>query len=410
MAEIRLENVTRLFQPTNALGFRQSRGRGLPTDQADRAFSERAMAQARQEAEIRSGAAEDIKALDGVNLTIPNGQTFAVVGPSGCGKSTLLRVVAGLDTAYTGQVYYDGQDMADVPPKDRYIGMVFQNYALYPHFEGEGNLRFFFKVRKAPDAEADERIRATSEMMGFGFAQLLERRPGTLSGGQQQRLAIGRALVRNPRLFLFDEPLSNLDAKLRTQTRIEIKRLLRRFQITAIYVTHDQVEAMALADQVAIMREGKIAQVGPYDELHDRPANVFVAGFLGSHPMNLLTGTVLPDGVLGMEGVSVPLPESIRARIAPGQQITFGVRPEAARLMPPARREPGDAYLIGEVDTMEPDFGHHVQYIRVQHGATVVTVMLDIEQGWRAGETMEVVFPPDALYFFDPETGQSLAK
>lgn len=197
--------------------------------------------------------AGQIKALDEVTLTVPNGQTLTVVGPSGCGKSTLLRVVAGLNQEYSGQIFYDDQEMTNAPPKDRYIGMVFQNYALYPHFEGHGNLSFFFRLRKISDQETEERIRITSEIMGIGFNQLLYRKPGTLSGGQQQRVAIARAIVRNPRLFLFDEPLSNLDAKLRTQTRIEIKRLLQRFAITAIYVTHDQVEAMALGDQVAVM-------------------------------------------------------------------------------------------------------------------------------------------------------------
>ncbi|HMN28268.1 MAG TPA: ABC transporter ATP-binding protein, partial [Caldilineaceae bacterium] len=190
-------------------------------------------------------------ALDHINLTVPNGETVAVVGPSGSGKSTLLRIVAGLDTDYTGRVLYDGRDMRDVPPKERHIGMVFQNYALYPHFLGHGNLSFFFRLRRMSDQETEERIRVTSQIMGIGFEELLKRKPGTLSGGQQQRVAIGRAIVRNPDVFLFDEPLSNLDAKLRSQTRVEVKRLLQRFQITALYVTHDQTEAIALGDQIA---------------------------------------------------------------------------------------------------------------------------------------------------------------
>ena len=221
-------------------------------------------------------------ALDQVTLTAPHGQTMAIVGPSGCGKSTLLRVVAGLEQAYSGQVRYDEQPMENVAPGDRHIGMVFQNYALYPHFAGHGNLSFFFRLRKISDQETQERIRITAEMMGLGFKQLLERKPGTLSGGQQQRLAIGRAIVRNPRLFLFDEPLSNLDAKLRQQTRVEIKRLLARFSITALYVTHDQSEAMALGDQVAVMRQGRVEQVGRFQDVLRQPNNTFVAGFLGS--------------------------------------------------------------------------------------------------------------------------------
>ena len=181
--------------------------------------------------------AEAVRALDHVNLTIPNGRIFVVVGPSGCGKSTLLRVVSGLENDYSGQVLYDGEDVRNIPPTDRYIGMVFQNYALYPNFNNEGNLSFFFKMHKINDEETRERIRYTSELMGIDFNELLPRKPGTLSGGQRQRVAIARAIARAPRLFLLDEPLSNLDAKLRVQTRTEIKRLLHRFSITSVYVT-----------------------------------------------------------------------------------------------------------------------------------------------------------------------------
>ena len=288
---------------------------GAAQSNADRAFAERSLTHARQDADSRSSGRSDIPALDNVNLTVPDGTTMAVMGPSGCGKSTLLRVVCGLDTSYTGSVFYDDREMREVPPKDRYIGMVFQNYALYPHFEGEGNLRFFFRVRKAPDDEADERIRATAEIMGFGFEQLLGRKPGTLSGGQQQRLAIARALVRKPQLFLFDEPLSNLDAKLRAQTRVEIKRLLRRIGITAIYVTHDQEEAVALGDQIAVMREGRVEQAGTFQVLREDPVNAFVAGFLGVRPMNLLDGVVTEGGNVRLAGSEASLPQSVRERV-----------------------------------------------------------------------------------------------
>ena len=254
-------------------------------------------------------------ALDHVSLTIPDGQTFAVIGPSGCGKTTLLRMIAGLEKDFFGRVFYDGEDMASVPAGERYIGMVFQNYALYPHLRGRGNLEFFFRVHKAPDEEAEERIRITSEMMGIGFKELLRRKPGRLSGGQKQRVAIARALVRKPRLFLFDEPLSNLDAKLRAQTRVEIKRLLQRFQITAIYVTHDQTEAIALGDGIAVMRDGRVEQAGVYQELRRDPANAFVAGFFGRPPMNLFSGGTVADGVFHLGEVTVPLPEAIRAQV-----------------------------------------------------------------------------------------------
>src|SRR5688500_14963769 len=240
--------------------------------------------------DLPADSSSRIRALDHVNLTVPNGRTFVVVGPSGCGKSTLLRVVSGLENDYAGQVLYDGEDVRSIPPKDRYIGMVFQNYALYPNFNNEGNLSFFFQMHKISDEETRERIRYTSELMGIGFNELLPRRIGTLSGGEKQRMAIARAIVRAPRLLLLDEPLSNLDAKLRVQTRTEIKRLLRRFSITSLYVTHDQLKAIALADQIVIMHQGRIEQVGTYQEIMDHPVNLFVAGFLGLPPMNLLSG------------------------------------------------------------------------------------------------------------------------
>ncbi len=356
---------------------------------------------------LRSGGG-GIAALDNVNLTVPDGTTMAVMGPSGCGKSTLLRVVCGLDLSYTGEVYYDDRDMRDVPPKDRYIGMVFQNYALYPHFEGEGNLRFSFRVRKAPDAEADERIRLTSEVMGIGFDQLLARKPGTLSGGQQQRLAIARALVRKPQLFLFDEPLSNLDAKLRAQTRVEIKRLLRRIGITAIYVTHDQEEAVALGDQIAVMREGRVEQAGPYQVLREDPLNAFVAGFLGARPMNLLDGVATDGGGAALAGSETPLPMSIRQRVAPGTNLIVGFRPEAGEMASDDSPSAGGLLLVGEIEAIEPDFTRRTQYLRVLSGGAVWSVALPIDAGWRPGETIRIIFPAESLYFFDGRTGTRL--
>ena len=403
MSTIRLENVSRVFTRSSAEGRTVLSNRRL-AGQADRAFAERVTAQARDEAATHSAGGEVI-ALDDINLTIPDGQTFAVLGPSGCGKSTLLRVVAGLDGEYSGTILYDEQDVRSIPPGERYIGMVFQNYALYPHFEGRGNLNFFFRVRKAPDGEAEERIRITSEIMGIGFEQLLDRKPGTLSGGQQQRVAIARAIVRNPRLFLFDEPLSNLDAKLRMQTRVEIKRLLRRFAITALYVTHDQEEAMALADQIAIMRDGRVEQVGPYNDLRDAPHNAFVAGFLGSRPMNLLPGVVASGGRLQIGEVAIELPAAIRARYEPGQAIVLGVRPEVGRLL---LREPAvsDAFrLSGEVEALEPDYVHHTLMVGLRAGDLSFWASGSTDEWVRLGERIEAAYPLDALYFFDGKTG-----
>jgi ABC-type sugar transport system ATPase subunit len=339
-------------------------------------------------------------------LLIPDGQTFAVVGPSGCGKSTLLRVVAGLDMAYSGQVFYDGEDVVEVPPKDRYIGMVFQNYALYPHFESEGNLSFFFRVRKAPDEEAQERIRITSEMMGIGFKELLARKPGTLSGGQQQRVAIARAIVRSPRLFLFDEPLSNLDAKLRTQTRVEIKRLLRRFQITSIYVTHSQVEAVSLGDQIAVMREGRVEQVARHNVLRDRPANAFVAGFLGHPPMNLLPGGTVEDGCLRLEGLEVPLPDRVGRSVRVGQSLTLGVRPEAVPLVGEAGISEPHLRLPGVVEVVEPDYPTRTQLVYARSGdlTYAATAPIEWEPVLNVGDVVTAAFLLDELYFFDTES------
>lgn len=381
MATIRLVNVNKVFaQPL--VSWRDQRGRRLEEDE-------------------KTAGVSAIHALDQVNLTIPNGQTLTIVGPSGCGKSTLLRVVAGLDTDYTGQVFYDDQEMTDAPPKDRYIGMVFQNYALYPHFEGHGNLSFFFRLRKISDEETEERIRITSEIMGIGFNQLLQRKPGTLSGGQQQRVAIARAIVRNPRLFLFDEPLSNLDAKLRTQTRVEIKRLLQRFQITAIYVTHDQIEAMALGDQVAVMRAGRVEQVGLFQQVLHKPVNVFVAGFLGSPPMNLFTGGVVGEGAVQFPSFRLPLPDQIKERLQSGQRVTLGVRPEALRLVDSVTNPPEGVILQAIAEVVEPDFGRQSQLVYAAQDEVRFVAMGDLQIPLFAGHPVAAHLQTDRLHFFD---------
>jgi len=350
-----------------------------------------------------------VVALDHVNLTIPDGKTVAVVGPSGCGKSTLLRVIAGLES-FSGDVFYDEQNMRDVPPKERYIGMVFQNYALYPQFAGEGNLRFFFQVHKAPDAEADERIRITSEIMGIGFKELLKHKPGKLSGGQRQRVAIGRALVRQPRLFLFDEPLSNLDAKLRTQTRAEIKRLLHRFNITAVYVTHDQVEAMAIGDLIAVMRAGRIEQMGTYRELLDAPENTFVAGFFGLPPMNLLDGTV-NGATLTLDGLQIALPDAIAAQTHTGQAVTLGIRPEAVGTTGDGSADATigtSRRFDGIIDVIEPDFGRRRNIVYMHNNTTNFCAVTPLEMPLVPGNALTVYLPADALHFFDTRSGMRI--
>lgn len=388
MATIRLVNVNKVFAHP-LTGWRTQRDQRLAGDE-------------------QNGEEGAIKALDQVSLTIPNGQTLAIVGPSGCGKSTLLRVVAGLDGEYSGQVFYDDQEMTNLPPKERYIGMVFQNYALYPHFEGHGNLSFFFRLRKISDQETEERIRITSEIMGIGFKQLLYRKPGTLSGGQQQRVAIARAIVRNPRLFLFDEPLSNLDAKLRMQTRVEIKRLLQRFQITAIYVTHDQVEAMALGDQVAVMRAGQVEQVGPFHQIVQKPDNIFVAGFLGSPPMNLFTDGIVADGTVQLSNFAVPLPDQLKEQVQSGQRLTVGVRPEALRLVN-ATHSPTDGVLLrGVAEVVEPDFGRQSQVVYAAQNEFRFVAMGDLTLPIFAGHPVTAQLDTLRLHFFDAGSGRRI--
>jgi len=402
VAKIRLENVTKIFKPSGS--FMRPRGLDAATSRMqDRAYKERMAAQQLVQG---SSAAEPVRALDDVTLTIEDGETMAVVGPSGCGKSTLLRVVAGLEPQNEGKVFYDDKDMQDVPPKERGIGMVFQNYALYPNMKGEGNLGFFFKVRHRTDEEMMERIRITSEIMGIGFDVLLERKPGTLSGGQQQRVAIGRCIVRDPSLFLFDEPLSNLDAKLRSSTRVEINRLLHRFTITALYVTHDQTEAITLGDRLAVMRAGKIEQVGPYHEIMENPVNSFVAGFLGLPPMNLLPGWhVTADGSLQSTMGVARVPRRLASQVTPDQEVILGFRSDGASIVLEGEPTPaGQLIIAGEVLNAEPHFAQHQQVVNVQAGGRIFGVQapmdLRVNTGWR----VNVAVPEETVYLFDQKT------
>ncbi|GAA2755606.1 ABC transporter ATP-binding protein [Actinopolymorpha rutila] len=265
-------------------------------------------------------------ALDGVSLSLAEGETVSVVGSSGCGKSTLLKVVAGLEYPESGRVLYNGQDVTYVRPQERGVGMVFQDYALYPSMKGKGNLAYYFEVHDRTEEEAEQRTRETAERMGIGFEQLLGRVPDTLSGGEQQRVAIGRCIVREPQLFLMDEPISNLDAKLRERTRVEIRKLLRKFAITTLYVTHDQQEAIFMGDRIAVMRGGRIEQVGTFDELYSTPANLFVATFVGAPPMAVIPATIEAGRVAVPEG-TWQLPDDLAGSLPTGP-VRVGVRPE----------------------------------------------------------------------------------
>lgn len=391
MAEIQLHDVSFNF-PT-------------PADDPAHRFVEMKRESIKEDlpAETSSG----IAALNHVNLTIPNGQTFAIVGPSGCGKSTLLRVVSGIETQYSGQVLYDGQDVQDIAPGDRYIGMVFQNYALYPNFKNEGNLSFFFKMHKVSDEETRQRIEYTSELMGIDFKDLLPRKPGTLSGGQKQRVAIARAIVRVPKLFLFDEPLSNLDAKLRVQTRTEIKRLLHKFGITSLYVTHDQVEAIALADQIVVMHSGKIEQVGTYQELIENPVNMFVASFLGLPPMDLLSGGSISDGQLALGDYLFPLPKRISPLVENGQLVTLGIRRETVKISTEADSKSG-IQLHAEVEGVESDFAHQVQIVFLRMGRFIFSGQSPLDLKLHVGQAVQVEVDPENLHFFDTKSEKRL--
>jgi ABC-type sugar transport system ATPase subunit len=389
MATIKLRNVSFNYTtPPRKLTFRLFEGR-----------------RERNQEDLAVESDEGVKALDEVNLTIPNGQTFVIVGPSGCGKSTLLRVVAGLETNYSGQVLYDGEDMQKISPAKRSVGIVFQNYALYPNFTSEGNLSFFFKMHKVPDEETRKRIEYTSDLMGIGFKQLLPRRPTTLSGGERQRVAIARAIVRAPKLFLLDEPLSNLDAKLRVQTRTEIKRLLHRFGITSLYVTHDQVEAIALADQIVIMHSGRVEQAGTYKSLIENPLSLFVAGFLGLPPMDLFPSGTVSDGRLLLDGYPFPLPESILPLLETGQQITLGLRRETVKVL---SESTDGIQLRAAVEAFESDFVHRTQTVFLRLGRSHFSGLCPLDMRLYVGQPVPVEIHLENLYFFDTNSGRRL--
>ncbi|MBZ9746184.1 sn-glycerol-3-phosphate ABC transporter ATP-binding protein UgpC [Mesorhizobium sp. CO1-1-7] len=268
----------------------------------------------------------NIEIVHGIDLDITDREFIALVGPSGCGKSTTLRMIAGLEEISAGSIEIGGRVVNDLPPRSRNISMVFQSYALYPHMTVRENLGFSLKIAGAAKDDMDRRVAEASAILGLDA--LLDRRPSQLSGGQRQRVAMGRAIVRDPDVFLFDEPLSNLDAKLRTQMRTEIKKLHAKVQSTVIYVTHDQVEAMTLADRIVIMRDGHIEQVGTPDEVFRRPATRFVAGFIGSPPMNLHEATVDDDQLVFASGAKLPLPGQFKANVAAGNKVVFGLRPD----------------------------------------------------------------------------------
>jgi len=346
---------------------------------------------------------DEVHAVKDVNLHIRDKEFMVLVGPSGCGKSTTLRMVAGLEEISAGQIIIGERVVNDLPPKDRDIAMVFQNYALYPHMTVYDNMAFGLKMRKFPKAEIEKRVKDAAEILGI--QELLKRKPRQLSGGQRQRVAVGRAIVRHPQVFLFDEPLSNLDAKLRVQMRVELKRLHDRLETTVIYVTHDQVEAMTLGDRVVVMKDGWIQQVGEPLELYGRPANRFVAGFIGSPAMNFAEVTLNEaNGDLWAEnsGLRVKVPADSAARLRPykGQPITMGVRPEDLHVGSGADA-PGTS-IDAVVDVVEP-LGSEI-LLDVRIGSNNMVARVEPTVRVKVHEPMKLALTPERLHFFDTKT------
>lgn len=345
--------------------------------------------------------------LHGVDLDIRSGEFIVFVGPSGCGKSTLLRLIAGLEDASGGEIGIAGEIVNDVPPSQRGIAMVFQSYALYPHMTVFENMAFGMKIAGESKGEIDRRVRQAAEILQL--TKYLDRVPKALSGGQRQRVAIGRAIVRNPRVFLFDEPLSNLDAALRVATRIEIAKLKDTLpNTTMIYVTHDQVEAMTLADRIVVLKDGRIEQVGTPMELYKRPANLFVAQFIGSPAMNILPGIVERNGshaaIRLVDGEIVELPHAIGAPA--GTPVKFGVRPEDLRI---ADSPSGNAMLEGRLDYIEQLGEVQLAYVDIGHGAQPLVAKLPGGLEVTRGAALRLTASPENLYVFD-DAGNALTQ
>jgi multiple sugar transport system ATP-binding protein len=346
---------------------------------------------------------DEVHAVKDVNLHVRDKEFVVLVGPSGCGKSTTLRMVAGLEEITGGEITIGDRVVNDLPPKDRDIAMVFQNYALYPHMTVYDNMAFGLKMRKFPKAEIAQRVQSAAEILGI--QDLLKRKPRQLSGGQRQRVAVGRAIVRHPQVFLFDEPLSNLDAKLRVQMRVELKRLHDRLETTAIYVTHDQVEAMTLGDRVVVMKDGWVQQVGEPLELYGKPANRFVAGFIGSPAMNFADVTIVEaNGSVWVEapGLRVKVAADLADRIRPykGQHLTLGVRPED--LQPATGDDAKDRTFDAVVEVVEP-LGSEI-LLDVKAGGASMVARVDPSVRVKVHEPIRLSLAPERMHFFDLKT------
>ena len=339
------------------------------------------------------GAVEVIK---GVDVDIADGEFVVLVGPSGCGKSTLLRMIAGLETIGGGQIAIGNRIVNNLPPKERDIAMVFQSYALYPHMKVADNMAFALKLKRADPKAVAERVANAAEILGL--TPYLDRYPRQLSGGQRQRVAMGRAIVRDPQVFLFDEPLSNLDAKLRVQMRTEIKELHQRLKTTTVFVTHDQVEAMTMADKIVVMQDGLVEQIGAPLELYDRPKNLFVASFIGSPGMNLIKGAAKANGGLSVEAYGSSLPVAGVHAASDGQKVIYGIRPEHLEL--------SDDGFPATVAVVEPTGSETQVFLRL--GDSEIVAVFRDRHSFAPGQTLKLRPRPDQVHLFDAATGNRI--
>lgn len=356
----------------------------------------------------------NVKAVDSFNLEIKDKEFIVLVGPSGCGKSTTLRMVAGLEEITNGELYIGDKLVNDIPPKNRDIAMVFQNYALYPHMTVYDNMAFGLKLRKVPKSEIETKVKEAAKILGI--ENLLDRKPKALSGGQRQRVALGRAIVRNPKVFLMDEPLSNLDAKLRVQTRTEISKLHKKLQTTFIYVTHDQTEAMTMGDRIVIMKDGIIQQADTPQNVYEHPANVFVAGFIGSPQMNFFNGSIEGTDidncylVLENSNIKVKLPEG-RAKILKqknyfGKSVIMGIRPEDIHDEKVFIETSEDSSFEAKVDVTEMMGSETYLYLNIFGNNAIARV--DARNKAKAGDTVKLAFDKNRIHLFDSDNEEAI--
>ncbi|MGD0980361.1 MAG: sn-glycerol-3-phosphate ABC transporter ATP-binding protein UgpC [Solirubrobacteraceae bacterium] len=347
------------------------------------------------------------KAVDRLNLTVGDGEFLVLVGPSGCGKTTSLRMLAGLEEVDEGEIFIDEKSVVSLPPRSRDIAMVFQNYALYPHMNVSDNMAFALKIAKLKKSEIETRVREAAKILDL--EEYLDRKPGQLSGGQRQRVAMGRAIVRQPRVFLMDEPLSNLDAKLRVATRTQIAALQRRLGITTVYVTHDQVEAMTMGDRVAVMKDGVLQQVDEPRVLYDEPVNAFVAGFIGSPAMNLIEGTVGNDGVT-IGSTVVPIPRALLTAAGDGA-VTVGLRPETLTLAGNGNGIPAVVNLVEELGAEAYIYSQLAENVSDSLTATPdIVARVDPNSAPKTGDTIQLHVKPGAALLFDVESGARITE